>query len=211
MIRTLLIEDRVNRQKKYLAERLSELNKLSNLKNISGGDEFEEIYFRFQKSDFSVLDEFSTILIHRSAFSVNTRNELIDYLRQKEKKVVFFSGGISSCEVTKIGKTELLLINVDQFYSENLFYFLENGANNLLELAFGKNWQLSTLVDTYEKLSLYLKSYQDRPLIKIENDLKLNIWIKGEYFNNQLNNSIISKSVIEDILIKISADLKKIL
>jgi hypothetical protein len=211
MIRTLLIEDRVNRQKKYLAERLSELNKLLNLKNISGGDEFEEIYFRFQKSDFSALDEFSSILIHRSAFSVNTRNELIDYLRQKEKKVVFFSGGISSCEVTKIGKTELLLINVDQFYSENLFYFLENGANNLLELAFGKNWQLSTLVDTYEKLSFYLKSYQDRPLIKIENDLKLNIWIKGEYFNNQLNNSIISKSVIEDILNKISADLKKIL
>ena len=53
---------------------------------------------------------------------------------------MFFSGGISGCEISKIGKAELMMINVTQFYSENMFVFLKNNANNLLELAFGNNW-----------------------------------------------------------------------
>jgi hypothetical protein len=211
MNKTILIDDRVNRQKKHLAERLDELNQFPFLKNISGGEGFEEIHRHFIESDFSYLDKFNPILIHRSAFSVNTRNELIDYLKSKEKKVVFFSGGISGCEISKIGKAELMMINVTQFYSENIFVFLKNNANNLLELAFGNNWQLSIQIDTYEKLILYKKSFKDCPVIKIENDLGLNKWIIEKYFNTKLNSSILHLSNLEEILEELKTDIKQLL
>jgi hypothetical protein len=211
MNKTVLIDDRAMRQKKHLDEKQNEFNKFLNLKNICGGEEFEHVSIKFQKSDFSFLDDFSTILIHRSAFPVNTRNAILDHVRKSEKKVVFFSGGISQCEISMIGKAELLMINVSQFYGENIFIFFKGGANNLRELAFGKNWQLSTLIDTCEKLALYIKSYQDRPLIKIENDINLNNWIKSEYFEKKISNPIIMKSDIESILVEMKTDIKKLL
>jgi hypothetical protein len=121
-MKALLIEDRVHRQNKLLGKNLNELIKPF-LKNISGGQEFANIQKNLTSKEFSVLDEFSVIMLHRSAFDTYTRNGLIEYLRKADKKIVFFSGGISGCQISKIGNLELLLINVNQFYSENLIYF----------------------------------------------------------------------------------------
>lgn len=43
MIKILLIEDRIHRQKSIFGKNLVELNKFSILKNISGGNDFADI------------------------------------------------------------------------------------------------------------------------------------------------------------------------
>ena len=43
MIKVLLIEDRIHRQKNIFGKNLVELNKFSILKNISGGNDFADI------------------------------------------------------------------------------------------------------------------------------------------------------------------------
>jgi hypothetical protein len=211
MDKILLIEDRVNRQKKYLGEKLSDLNKYQNLVNICGGMEFDKVYNDFLCSRFEIINDFSCLLIHRSAFPVNTRNELIQFVKQRNLKVVFFSGGISDIELSQIGKSELLLIDVSKFYSKNLLVFLENNANNILELAFGKDWQISILADTLEKLILYCKSFKACPMIKIERDLNLNNWVRNQYFNLNSHSNVIELSILENLKEKISADLKRLI
>lgn len=210
MNKAILIEDRVHRQKNLLGENLNELIKPF-LTNISGGQEFADIQKSLINKEFFVLDEFSVIMLHRSAFDTNTRNGLIDYLRKTEKKIVFFSGGISGCQVSKIGNLEFLLINVNQFYSENLILFFKNEAQNLQELAFGNNWRISNLVDVYDKLNLYTKSFIRKPWMTIEVDLKLNSWIIDHYFSGFYQRALINKSELEEVLNKMNEDLKKLI
>lgn len=211
MIKILLIEDRIHRQKNIFGKNLVELNKFSILKNISGGNDFVDIQKKLINKEYSALEEYSTIMLHRSAFETNTRNGLIDFLKKTNKKIVFFSGGISGCQISKIGSLEFLLINVNHFYSENLLLFLKNDAQNLLELAFGDNWQISNLVDAYDKLTLYSKSFTKKPWPSIEVDLKLNNWIREGYFSELSHRDFINKSDLEEVSKKMNSDLKKLI
>ncbi|MCB9251739.1 MAG: hypothetical protein H6605_04690 [Flavobacteriales bacterium] len=205
----ILIEDRVHRQKKHLEGKIIELNNFSFLKNVSGGQDFVDILMKLNKKEYTVLNEYSVIMLHRSAFETEIRNGLMDYLKTTNKKVVFFSGGISGCQISKIGNLEFLLINVNQFYSDNLLLFLKNNATNLLELAFGSNWQTSILVDAYEKLILYSKSFTKQPWSSIEVNLKLNTKIKEDYFFELSQKDYIYKTDLEVVLNKMNLDLNE--
>lgn len=211
-MKALLIEDRIQRQQNQLGEKLVDLVNISFLNNISGGQNFSDIQDKLNNKEYSVLDEYDVIMLHRSAFDTNTRNGLIEYLKKTDKKVVFFSGGISGCQTNKIANLEFLLINVNQFYSENLFLFLNNNAQNLLELAFGNKWQISILMDAYDKLVLYSKSFNTRqPYSRIEEDLKLNAWVKQNYFIELQQKDLIEKPDLLKVLEKIKKELEKIL
>ena len=211
-MKALLIEDRINRQQNQLGEKLDELINFSFLNNISGGQNFADIQRKLNNKQYSILDEYAVIMLHRSAFDTNTRNGLIEYLKKTDKKIVFFSGGISGCQINKIGSLEFLLINVNQFYSDNLFLFLKNNAQNVLELAFGNKWQISILMDAYDKIVLYSKSFNNRqPYIRVEEDLKLNTWVKQNYFIELQQKDLIEKTDLLKVLEKIKKELEKIL
>ena len=210
-MKAILIEDRVNRQKNLLGRKLNELTQFTFLKNISGGKYFEELNQKLNNKEYTVLDEYSLIMLHRSAFETNTRNGIIEHLKKSNKKVVFFSGGITSCQINKIDSLDFLLINVNLFYSENLFYFLKNNGDNLLELAFGREWQTSILIDTYEKLVIYFKSFERKPFAKIDSEIIFNSWIIQKFFKDYAQNDIIEKSELESILEKIKKELDNIL
>jgi hypothetical protein len=210
-MKAILIEDRVNRQKNILGRKLNELTQFTFLKNISGGKDFEELNQKLNDKEFTLLDEFSIIMLHRSAFETNTRNGIIEHLKKSNKKVVFFSGGITSCQINKINNLDFLLINVNLFYSENLFSFLNNNGDNLLELAFGREWQTSILIDTYEKLVIYFKSFERKPFAKIDSEILFNSWIIQKFFKDYAQNDIIEKSELETILEKIKKELDNIL
>lgn len=210
-MKAILIEDRVNRQKNLLGRKLNELTQFTFLKNISGGENFEELNQKLNDKEYTVLDEFSLIMLHRSAFETSTRNGIIEHLKKSNKKVVFFSGGITSCQINKIDSLDFLLINVNLFYSENLFYFLKNNGDNLLELAFGREWQTSILIDTYEKLVIYFKSFERKPFAKIDSEILFNSWIIQNFFKDYAQNEIIEKSELETILEKIKKELDNIL
>lgn len=211
-MKSILIEDRIKRQQNQLGIRYDEFINMPFLNNIAGGQSFVDIQSKLNNKEYSVLEEYEVIMLHRSAFDTNTRNGLIEYFKKTYKKVVFFSGGISGCQINKIGSLEFLLINVNQFYSENLFLFLHNDSQNLLELAFGNKWQISILMDTYEKLVLYSKSINNRqPYAKVEEDLKLNDWIKKYYFIELQQKNLIEKIDLLRVLETIKPEIEKIL
>lgn len=211
-MKSILIEDRIKRQQNQLGIRYDEFINMPFLNNIAGGQSFVDIQSKLNNKVYSVLEEYEVIMLHRSAFDTNTRNGLIEYFKKTYKKVVFFSGGISGCQINKIGSLEFLLINVNQFYSENLFLFLHNDSQNLLELAFGNKWQISILMDTYEKLVLYSKSINNRqPYAKVEEDLKLNDWIKKYYFIELQQKNLIEKIDLLRVLETIKPEIEKIL
>jgi hypothetical protein len=107
MNKVILIEDRIYRQKNLLGEKVNELEKVTFLKNVAGGEEFASIKEQLMCNNFKVFDDYSTIFVHRSAFEAEVRNSLIDYLKDFHKKLILFSGGITGFQVSKLKKLEL--------------------------------------------------------------------------------------------------------
>jgi len=212
MEKLILIEDRIFRQKNLLGEKASELQNFTFLRNISGGDDFAIIKKQILEKNYTVFDEYSTILLHRSAFETKIRNGLIEYLKDFPKRLVLFSGGISGSHLSKLKKADLMLMNVTEFYSDNLFNFLKDNAENLLQLAFGKNWQASILIDAIEKITIYEKKLiKDTPFSRIESDLEMNKLINEKYFNKVKTNDRMSKSELGIVLKKMNEDIKEML
>jgi len=213
MNKAILIEDRIERQRKQLGQRLNELQQFSFLKNISGGEDFADFKRQIVKKNYSIFDEYTTIMLHRSAFDAEMRNGFLEYLKDYPKKLIFFSGGITGSQLSKLKNIEFMLINVTEFYSDNLFVFLKNNTNNMLELAFGENWRTSMLIDSIEKLTLYEKAYAiEKPYSRIESDLELNNAFLEKYFIGvKSNESKIKKEELGIILKQMNIDLKSIL
>ena len=210
MTNVIIIEDRVFRQQNLLGDKTSDLKNYSFLKNISGGEDFTNLKNQIMEKRYSVFDEFSTILLHRSAFDADIRNEIMEYLKNSPKRLVLFSGGISGSQITKLNTADLMLMNVSDFYSEKLFLFLNDNAQNLLLLAFGDKWQTSILIDAIEKLTIYEKTYsKDTPFSIIESDLEFPPLITDKYFSEIEPNARINKSQITTFLENMNADLKE--
>ena len=205
----ILLEDRPIRQEVFTNLLNKDSNSFPSLTNIGGGNDF----LKFKENifdDISVFDNYKTIMIHRSALSNDERAKLIDYIGNNEKLLVFFSGGISSTLFQQVGKGQLLTINSKDFYSENLLLFIENNGREALELAFGKNWKLSLLIDANEKLSFYILGYSNlKPLQIVRDELNLPNWISNIYFKSEEN--LIEKENLLKIRNKILSDIKKLL
>jgi hypothetical protein len=211
MKNVILVEDRLYRQRNMLGEKVIEFENFSFLKNISGGEPFAELKEQLFEKKYAIFDDYSTILLHRSAFEAEVRNGLIEYLKDYHKKLVLFSGGITNSQLSRVKYMEFMLINVTDFYSDNLLLYLRNNADNLLELAFGNNWATSVLIDAIEKLTLFEKHFNNKPWVTIEEDLKLNNAIIEKYFIELSNKPRITKDDIRLALNKMNTDLKSIL
>jgi hypothetical protein len=207
----ILIEDRAQRQRNALGSRLVDLQSHSNLLNISGGAEFDRLRKNFENGDFSLLSDYSTIMLHRSAFSTETRSRMIDFIKSSKRKVVMFSGGITGCQMTFISGLEILLLNVNLFYSDSLFLFLDSRTENLLELAFGEKWKASILLDTLDRFNLYMSTYVDRPLSIIDAELELNEWTRKNYFSSLSMSGKVSKIDLITVRDAILNDLIKLI
>jgi hypothetical protein len=194
-----------------LGEKVIELEKFDFLKNISGGEPFAQLKEQLFEKKYAIFDDYSTILLHRSAFEAEVRNSLIEYLKDYHKKLVLFSGGITNSQLSRVKYMEFMLINVTDFYSDNLLLYLRNKADNLLELAFGSKWETSVLIDAIEKLTLYEKLFNSKPWVTVEEDLNLNSTIIEKYFADLSNKTRITKDDIRLALSKMNKDLKSIL
>lgn len=210
MKKTILIEDRVFRQKNYLGNNLNKLMNFDNLRNISGGEGFTIIKEQFLSDDYTLINDYDVLMIHRSAFDTDIRNKIISTIGETNKDLILFSGGVSGCSFTNIKRAQLLVINVDQFYGSNLFLYLQNGCTNLLELAFGENWRLSVLLEAHDRLSFYIKDYSSpKPLTRIESDIEINDWIKNDYFREL--KGMIAAEDLKLVLYKMSDDINGML
>ena len=160
MKKILLIEDRVERQNKFTNETGIAL------------DKYETFLDRRESLDKDSLEEYSTIITHRSAFGESDEN-ILDYLKkyceEHQTKLVFFSGGISSTFYSK-SKYEFLLLNSKSFYSKNLELFLDdfqkNQEPNILLLGYGKDWKINILLNTLEKINLFISNNETKERVK---------------------------------------------
>lgn len=162
MKQAVLIEDRRERQLRFSEKTDIELEKYGNSLVNLNGETFIELKERFESGEFP-LDEYSVIMTHRSAFDGNVLDGLKAYCKQHEKKLVFFSGGISQT-VYLAEPFEFLLMNSKSFYSQNLVAFLESDFN-LAILAYGKNWQVNTMLIVLEKINTYIGEMEDSKAI----------------------------------------------
>ena len=210
MKKVILIEDRFNRQRDFIKNLDFDLNTNSTLKNICGGEDF--VYYKnmIDNSNFTVFNQFDVIIAHRSALSNLERLKLTEYVKSKSKILVFFSGGISSISLQNLNSGYLLTINSKDLYSIALIEYLNNGGNNILELAFGKKWQINLEVMLLDKLNLYLNDYAPKPIQIILSDLKITDWVNDIYFRN-LNgaNTVISKQQLEEVKESVLTSLSK--
>lgn len=163
MKKIMLIDDRTERQTKFYEETGINFDKDSDVLDNFTADSYEKLLEEFRNNDFRRLDEYEVIITHRSAFGdlngqvISTFKELCKQ-KNKPKSLVFFSGGISSVSI-KNSPFEHLLLNSKKFYSNNLKLFLElskNNKPNLLVLAFGENWKINLLLNSLEKINVYI-------------------------------------------------------
>lgn len=162
MKKILLIEDRIERLDKYIETTGFDIKTLDVLEQRESLDDVD-------------LGEYSMIITHRSAYGDNDQN-ILDFLKkhceETNTKLVFFSGGISSTFYSK-SKFEFLLLNSQAFYSDNLQLFLndavKNEEPNLLLLGYGENWKINIILNTLEKINLFISDNEGKEIIKFNN------------------------------------------
>ena len=173
MKKILLIEDRVERQNRFTLDTGITLDIYKDILDRKETlDKYETFLDRRESLDKDSLGEYSTIITHRSAFGESDEN-ILDYLKkyceEHQTKLVFFSGGISSTFYSK-SKYEFLLLNSKSFYSKNLELFLDdfqkNQEPNILLLGYGKDWKTNILLNTLEKINLFISNNETKERVK---------------------------------------------
>lgn len=186
MRKSIIIDDRSERKKLHLSDdAVSQLEQLvdKELLTLSDGEGFESVTSR--------LDSYDLIAIHRTFLTnANIFNELIDYIKNKGKSVIIFSGGITQNTILLNGRQ--LNINSSDFYTERLAPFIEafgNGqdlTNPLLSFLYGETWRLTLLLQYRYLLWEYgnleeIDEYGDDLDIAKEEEIRTTLWPDGDY------------------------------
>lgn len=213
----LLIEDRQNRQVRFLQngeKNLDDYIKCGLLSNIAGGHDFDRIKDSFEKSDFSIVQDYDFVAIHRSAFDAETRNTIISNVDNK-KAIIFFSGGISESSLIRINGRRFVLINSKTFY-DNLAFFLDacksRNDDCLTRLVYGEYWKLNLLYEALEKFdSIFNKEpHLNKPFNAFETEIPGD-YIKKEYFRDCDENTKITFYRLKKVCLKILKEIDNIL
>ena len=87
---------------------------------------------------------------------------------------------------------EFLQLNSKELYTKNLKLFLETNENNLLQLAYGEEWEVNILLNKLEKINKFIEDN------KIEGD-GVNAYYSE--FSEKININLL-QILIEDLSIK---------
>ena len=163
MDKILLIEDRFERQKRFMDETKIDLysSEITSILDNIVGESYIKI-FNDLKNDTYNFDKYAIIILHKSAFDTYNTSiiaKLERYCHESSKVLVLFSGGIDANYYLKDENFELIELNSKTFYSHNLQIFLEDFKNNNLHpliLCYGDKWKLNILLNILETLNLYI-------------------------------------------------------
>lgn len=159
MQKIVLIENRKDRLARLLEVHSSSRdlkNKLFNFNNLDIVDreneynsgEWDDYFKKFDQEDLIEFLEYDILLIHKSKISLEGHKNLDQFCRNNCKSIVYFSGGLTGITFINDGYP-CLSMNSSIFYSFRLINFLEGNSknpSNIMEIAYGKKWQLSNLL-----------------------------------------------------------------
>jgi hypothetical protein len=137
------------------------------------------------------LEEYDLIAIHRTFLTnLNIFNEFIDYIKDRNKWIIIFSGGNTQNTILLNGRQ--LNISSSDFYTERLSSFIEEFCNNLemvsplLSFLYGESWRLTLLLQyryllwEYEDLE-EIDEKGDELDIRKEEEIRTTLWSDGDY------------------------------
>lgn len=154
MKKILLLENKDNRQDILTFN----LKQYSFLNNVLGDNNCNSLLDDFLENQ-SIFDKYDTIIIHESIYYDLKREELFAVLNNfcSEKKLIKFSGNNTQFSL----ENEFSLQLSPTSLYENLKVFLEAyevDDSNILMLALGENWYLNVLLNSLEKLNIFIEN-----------------------------------------------------
>jgi len=172
MSKILLIEDRTERQQRFITETNINLNDdvYTSILDNKIGDNYLNLFEQLKNDTFN-FDNYSIIISHKSAFEGENSiilSKLETYCKKNKKVLVLFSGGIDANYYLKDDEYEHIELNSRTLYSENIKLFLEDfkDANlNPLILCYGDRWKLNILLNILEKLTLFIAKMTNKPVL----------------------------------------------
>lgn len=216
MKKILLIDDRELRQVKFTRDTNIELKGYEDILDNVTGDDYHKYVENWSKGKIEL--EHEVIIVHRSAFGeseVNILDKLKEYCKKTKKKLVFFSGGISSTFYLN-DVYEFLLVNSKTLYSENLKLFLDDCQKdniNILKIGYGAKWKLNILLNTLEKINLFV-GYNELENMVYYDDFKndTELWLIDDfvsYNEPELKNGGAKMSDLKKLGIEIANQIKQ--
>ena len=230
MKKILLVEDRPQRQQNFLEKQSIDLTKFTD-RLVNCSEEVHQYLIEKIKTESIDWNQYSTIIIHRSGFSQEILDKLKEFCQTNSLKLVFFSGGISST-FYMVQPYEFLQLNSKELYTKNLKLFLETNENNLLQLAYGEEWEVNILLNKLEKINKFIendkldkgierinKFIKEQELNKDEDLEKINKFMEVEklnkyediekinfsHFSSEININLV-KSLIKDLKIEVEEE-----
>ncbi len=154
MKKILLLENKDNRQDILTFN----LKQYPFLNNVLGDNNCNSLLDNFLENQ-SIFAEYDIIIIHESIYYDAKREKLFAILNSfcSEKKVIKFSG--NNTQFSLENEFSLQLSSTSLY--ENLEIFLEAykvDDSNILMLALGKNWYLNVLLNSLEKLNIFIEN-----------------------------------------------------
>jgi len=220
MKKILLIEDRKERQQRFIHQTNINLNNyIDILENIIDKG-YDDIYDEFKNGKFNFHD-YIMVIVHKSAFNGDTQK--IIYSIENECKsraipLVFFSGGITANYYEEEKNFKKLELNSKDFYSQNLQMFLEKYRKNreieLLILSYGKKWKLDIVLNCIEKINIFIETHKNEEDILYDEfitytDFHLLESLKIKYSKPNIENGWIYLSELKKIALDIKLYIKE--
>jgi len=160
----LLIEDKLQRQFKALNSIGLSLDDYAQIIENGVDEKYDKIYQSLKDDSFD-FSQYNFIISHKSAFDKDNAI-LIDKLKEgcstHNIPLVLFSGGVDA----KYFDKDRLCAEMSSmiFYSDNLKLFLEKAKEQkpyIQVLLYGEHWQLNILLNSLEKIDLYIDSHEN--------------------------------------------------
>lgn len=170
----LLIEDRQQRQENLVRNIQLDLNLYNDILYNAIGTESMTFLEKIRNRNFTFIDQYICIILHKSAFEHSSIDELLAHCKNQGVSVVFFSGSI----LHKIYRHDppILQLNSSLFYSNNLKFFLDEYRQfhllNLAILAYGKQWKTNLLLNLLEKINIFIAKHKDEKKIIVDEFLE---------------------------------------
>jgi hypothetical protein len=161
MKKVILFENRPERQKIYLPNGKHDVEKLRTFEFLTLYDDQEHGKL-LSKGDFMFLNDFDLLIFHRSylvEFKNGSKlNPIFSFCKQESKDLILFTGGVSSSAYIQENDFQSLTINAKEFYLNIMdflqVYYVNKGKTYLLELKYGKNWELVFMLQFRELLTM---------------------------------------------------------